>query len=240
MSWNPWNADSFLETLETFISCRIYISKNAFVRVHPLETSLQLLLLLSVGYFCPLLGRSEACQALKSPFRNASGRARPECTEWQAQQHYALYPPNSERGYCAISCHTKPDLESRFNIFVHLCVRACTQIHIFLHVRVNTHTQRMYGSQTEHCALTPWCVRGTWCSMTEWSGRARALQHVAAFFFAACRGPAQRVWQRRCNCMLCINPRFKQDMCTKRKMLRSVEHLAEQTVAVKCLVTDVW
>jgi len=41
--------------LETLISCPIYISKNAIFREYPSETSLQLLHLLSVCYFCPLL-----------------------------------------------------------------------------------------------------------------------------------------------------------------------------------------
>ena len=40
--------------LETLISCRIYISKNAILRVNPLETSLQFWLLLSVCYLCSL------------------------------------------------------------------------------------------------------------------------------------------------------------------------------------------
>jgi len=40
----------------TNISCRIYILKNAILWVNSWDTSLQLLLLLSVCYFCPLLG----------------------------------------------------------------------------------------------------------------------------------------------------------------------------------------
>ena len=45
--------------LEILISCRIYIPEDPILQVNPLETSFQLLLLLLVSYFCPVLGSGQ-------------------------------------------------------------------------------------------------------------------------------------------------------------------------------------